>query len=211
MPSVTRRSTSSREARRADVLRRLLAVVERLLDEGETFTEISVERMVSEARMSRSTFYVYFADKGDLLRAWFTDIGAEVAQAASQWWAIDADATREDLRDALAHAAAVYRPHTPLTAATFDAAAYDHSLRELTTALIDANIDALRRHIAAGQKAGFVDESLAAAEVATWLIWLAERGFHVIMRDAGEAAMSRHVDAYTAIVWNTLYAPARRA
>jgi len=48
--------------------RRLLEVVQQLLDEGESFTEMSVERLVSEAGISRSTFYVYFEDKGDLLR-----------------------------------------------------------------------------------------------------------------------------------------------
>src|SRR4051794_34010288 len=68
MPSVTRKSQSSRAERRDNIRRRLLAVLENLLDKGENFTEVSVERLVSEAGISRSTFYVYFEDKGDLLR-----------------------------------------------------------------------------------------------------------------------------------------------
>ena len=67
MPSVTRKSHGNRAQRRDEVRRRLLAVVEQLLTEGESYAEISVERLVSEANLSRSTFYVYFEDKGDLL------------------------------------------------------------------------------------------------------------------------------------------------
>ena len=84
--SVTRKSPSGRAARRDELRGRLLDVVERLLGEGETFTEISVERMVAEAGIARSTFYVYFEDKGDLLEAWFGDITAELRTAAADWW-----------------------------------------------------------------------------------------------------------------------------
>jgi len=210
MPSVTRRPQNTRAARRDELRGQLLEVVERLIDEGESFTEISVERIAAAAGISRSTFYVYFADKGDLLSAWFGDIAAELAGPLTAWWAIDANSTREDLRGALESAVTTYRPHTALMAAAFQAAAYDASVRELTAAFMNENIAALKRHIAAGQKAGFIDRSLAAEDVATWLLWMAERGFHVIMRDADDAEVRRQLDAYTAIVWNTLYAPARR-
>lgn len=209
MPSVTRKSQSTRAARRDEMRNRLLAVVEQLLDEGESFTEISVERMVSAAGMSRSTFYVYFEDKGDLLRAWFGDIVAEVSEAVSSWWEIDADSTREDLRAALAKAVDAYLPHAPLMAATFDAAAYDQSVRELAGGFMSVNIASLRKHIRAGQKAGFVDPTLLPPEVAAWLTWMTERAFHVFLRGLSDADLQRQIDAYTSIVWNTLYAPMR--
>jgi hypothetical protein len=93
-------------------------------------------------------------------------------------------------------------------AAAFHAAAYDPGVRELTEAFMDANIASLRRHIRAGQKAGFVDRELPGDDVATWLLWMAERGFHVLLPNASDSAINRHLDAYTAITWNTLYAPA---
>src|SRR5438093_12713692 len=130
MPSVTRKSHGSRAARRDEIRNRLLEVVERLLEEGESYTEISVERLVGEAKMSRSTFYVYFEDKGDLLRAWFGEITAEIEDAARDWWALDGDATRDDLRQALSKSVMTYRPHTTLMAAVYDAAAYDPGPRQ---------------------------------------------------------------------------------
>ena len=208
MPSVTRRSHSSRAQRREDVRDRLLAVVEELLGQGESYTELSVERLVSDAGISRSTFYVYF--KGDLLRAWFTEIEAELEKAARDWWALDSSSRREDLRAALGKVVKAYRPHTTLMAAMYDAAAYDPGVRELVETMMSGNIAGLRKHIRAGQKEGFVDPDLPPQQTAQWLTWMAERGLHQLVRIAGDAELERLIDAYTAIVWNTLYAPARR-
>jgi TetR/AcrR family transcriptional regulator, ethionamide resistance regulator len=209
MASVTRKAQNGRTARRAQIGRELRVAVEKLLAAGESFTEVSVERLVSEAGVSRSTFYVYFEDKGELLRAWFADVEAEVEEAAKDWWALDADASREDLHRALTKIVESYRPHTTLMAAMYDAAAYDPAVRELVQTMMDWNIAGLRAHIKAGQKAGFVDPELLPQQTAAWLQWMAERGFHQLVRTAGKAERERLIDAYTSIVWNTLYAPVR--
>src|SRR3954452_23963874 len=117
MPSVTRRRPTGRDARRDDARARLLAVVERLLADGENYTEISVERLVAEAGMARSTFYVYFTDKGDLLRAWFAGITDELRAAATGWWELHPPLGFDDVRVALVTIVAAYRPHTPVMAA----------------------------------------------------------------------------------------------
>lgn len=209
MPSVTRRSQSTRAQRRDKARDRLLEVVERLLADGESYTEISVERLVSEAGLSRSTFYVYFEDKGDLLRAWFQDIEHELSDAARAWWTLGAQATRADLRGALDRVVKAYKPHTVLMAATYDAAAYDPAVRDLVEGMMAGNVAGLRKHIKAGQAAGFVDPSLSAPQTAAWLTWMAERGLHQLVRKASGAELERLIEAYTGIVWNTLYAPAR--
>jgi TetR/AcrR family transcriptional regulator, ethionamide resistance regulator len=209
MPSVTRKRQSSRAERRDEIRHRLLEVVEQLLDEGETFTEISVERMVSQAGLARSTFYLYFQDKGDLLVAWFGEITVELEAAATGWWNLGPDATRQELRTALEGIVNIYRPHTTLMAAMYDAAAYDPEVRGLVTAMMKRNIAGLRKHIKAGQKAGFVDPDLLPDQTAGWLTWMAERGLHQLVRTASDAELDRLIDAYTAIVWNALYAPTR--
>jgi AcrR family transcriptional regulator len=209
MPSVTRRRQSSRAQRSEEVRGRLLAVVEQLLEQGDSFTELSVERLVSEAGISRSTFYVYFQDKGELLRAWFIGIEAELESAARDWWGLDSSSRREDLRDALDKVVRAYRPHTTLMAAMYDAAAYDPGVRELVETMMAGNIAGLRKHIRAGQREGFIDPALPPQQTAQWLTWMAERGLHQLVRTASDTELERLIDAYTAIVWNTLYAPAR--
>jgi AcrR family transcriptional regulator len=209
MPSVTRKTQSARAERREEIRTRLLAAVESLLADGESFTELPVERLVSLAGVSRSTFYVYFEDKGELIRAWLIDISARLEIAAAQWWALDAGASWDDLRTALDRVVTVYRPHTTLMAAAFDAAAYDPGVREQVEAMMERNIAGLRKHLRHGQAAGTVDTRLPAAQTAAWLTWMAERGLHQLVRGASEAEIVGLVDGYTWIVWNTLYAGAR--
>ncbi|MCW3040607.1 MAG: ethR 1 [Solirubrobacterales bacterium] len=210
MAPVTGRPRSSRAQRREEIRGRLLEVVEELLAEGESFTELSVERLVSRAELSRSTFYVYFEGKGDLLTAWFEGITDALEGSAAGWWALGADARREDLRAALDAIVVTYRPHATLMAAIYDAAAYDLAVRELVEGMMSTNAAALRKHIRAGQAAGFVDPALAAPQVAGWLTWMAERSLHQLIRTATDGELRGLVDAYTGIVWNTLYAPTRR-
>jgi AcrR family transcriptional regulator len=209
MPSVTRKTHSSRTERRDQLRDRLLTAVEKLLADGENFTELSVERLASEAGISRSTFYVYFEDKGELLRAWFLEIFGRVEGAARQWYGLPPDFSRDDLHDALAHVVATYRPHTTLMAAVVDASGYDPAVRQLVTSMMRRNTASLRKHIRAGQSAGSVDPTLPSDETSAWLTWMAERGFHQLVRGASDPEVDRLVDAYTAIVWNTLYAPVR--
>jgi AcrR family transcriptional regulator len=210
MSSVTRKTQSSRAKRRDETRARLLDVVERLLADGESFTEISVERLVSEAGISRSTFYVYFEDKGDLLSAWFTEIIDELVEASAQWWELDGSSTRDDLRAVLDRVVRTYRPHTALMAATYDAAAYDASVRELVETMMANNTATLRKHMRVGQKEGFIDPALPAPQTSQWLTWMAERGLHQLVRRASDSELDGLIDAYTSIVWNTLYAPTRR-
>ena len=71
--------------RRELTSRRLLPAVERLL-ERETYAEISVEQIAEEASISRSTFYNYYEDKGDLLRALTGDVMGAIIDATREWW-----------------------------------------------------------------------------------------------------------------------------
>jgi AcrR family transcriptional regulator len=206
MASVTRKSQGGRGRRREDIRDRLLAAVETLLDEGQTYAEISVERLVQEAGISRSTFYVYFEDKGELLRAWFAQIREELKGAARDWWAIADDVQRDDVHAALAKIVETYQPHTPLMAAVFDAASYDGAVREEVEAMMATNTASLRKHIRDGQRGGWIASNLPADETAGWLTWMAERGFHLMLQTADRDEAKALVEAYTDVIWNALYA-----
>src|SRR5487761_1863651 len=66
MGSITRpRSQPSK--RRAETEAAVLAAVKRLLFEGESFTELGINRIAKEAGVARSTFYLCFQDKTDVL------------------------------------------------------------------------------------------------------------------------------------------------
>lgn len=184
--------------------------MERRLRDGETFADIKVGEIVAEAGLSRTTFYVYFEDKADLLRTWYGDVSSTILNAAQVWWDLDARAEQSDLRAALAGIVAAYRPHPELMAATHEAIGYDHGVRQAVDDAMESYIAGLAAHIERGQVAGFVDPALPPYETAYWLQWMAERGLHRMVRTESSRADSL-LEAYALIVWNALYAPARRA
>jgi AcrR family transcriptional regulator len=208
MVSITRKVTSARSDRRAYARDRLLHAMEKLLSEGATFMEISLDQLVAAAGVARTTFYVYFQDKGDLMCSWVDVVSRQLRGSAECWLTLDESAEVGDLRDALAAIAEAYRPHLLLMVAAYDAAAYDARVRETTNAMMTHNIAGLSRHIVAGQVAGFVDTAVDPAEAAAWLMWMAERGFHRLLAEAEGSEWDRLLDGYVAIVWNSLYAGA---
>ena len=88
MPSVTRKPQAKRQERREQIERRLLDATERLMRDGASFTELSVDRLSTEAGMSRANFYIYFEDKGDLLRRLASQVFGELADSAELWWGV---------------------------------------------------------------------------------------------------------------------------
>lgn len=211
MASVTRTSSKGRSARRASIVARLLTTVEALLDEGESYTEISVERMITGAQISRSTFYVYFDDKGALLLALAEDVVAKLIIAAQTWWELPADATRRDVEQTLHGIVETYCAHAAMWAALIDAAAYDAKVRASFQLIVGRTTKELEAHIREGQKGGFVRPDLDPKRTAAWLTWMTERGLYQLTPGANAREVEKLCQAQTAIVWYTLYegAPSR--
>jgi TetR/AcrR family transcriptional regulator, ethionamide resistance regulator len=207
-PQVGRNHQASRAQRRADIRDRLRIAVEDLMADDQSYTALSVERIVKEAQISRATFYVYFEDKGDLLRALAEDFIERILVAASAWWELPPGATKSDLRAAMRSIFNAYLPHKVVMAAVVEVASYDAPLRTLFGDLLDRTIGAVADHIATGQSAGFVAPELDPLRTAAWLTWMAERGLYQLVASADEDRSERLLDAITDITWNTLYAQA---
>lgn len=208
--SLTRPAQRDGRARRDELRRKVLAIVERHLREGSTFADISVVEVVAEAGISRSTFYAYFVDKSNLLRTWYEEFTEGLLEAARTWWTLDGTASKADVTSAFERIIEAYRPHRELMAATHEAIGSDHGIRSAVEASMEQYVDGLRVHIETGQAAGFIDPSLPAHETAYWLQWMAERGLHMLARPDPADRRGSMGDAYSGIVWNTLYAPTRR-
>jgi AcrR family transcriptional regulator len=209
MPSITRKHQNSRMERRTAIRDRLRAGVEALLDGETSYTELSVERLVREAGISRATFYVYFEDKGDLLQALAEDFIERLLVAASVWWELPAAATKDDLRAAMQAIFDAYLPHATVMSAVVEVASYDPGLAALFGDLLQRTIAQVADHIARGQEQGFVDPELDPERTAAWLTWMAERGLYQLVAPATAAEVQPQLTALTDIVWNTLYAPTR--
>jgi TetR/AcrR family transcriptional regulator, ethionamide resistance regulator len=205
MVSVTRNAQPSRADRRASLERRLLTATERLMqDEGLAFTELSVDRLANEAGISRATFYVYFEDKGQLLRLLARKVMDEISGAARRWWQIADRRDPNDLRAAIRSIVHTYRKHSVLMAAVVETASYDAAVAAEFDELIGEIRDSTREVIESGQEAGAV-RSLPTTQVASALTWMVERVCHQMVRSASADDDELVIEALTQIIWNTLY------
>lgn len=206
---MTRRSPKPlqppREERRALLARYFVEAVEPLLETGESYADVSVEKLITLVDISRSTFYVYFDDKGDLLRAMAEDVTRDLAEAGSAWFGLSETASKKDLRDALRPLFETYRRHQTLLGAITETASYDPRIREQHTKLVEQAVDGVREHIKAHQKAGTAAKGLDPARTAQWLVWMLERGLYQLVAPAPAAELKRLLDTATDLIWRALY------
>lgn len=185
---------------------RTLAAIERLLEEGTTFTELSVEQIVNEVGISRSTFYVYFEDKGHLLRALTEDMLELMLSMSRQWWERLPEADFEGLSAGISELVSTYRAHSTLMAAIVDTSTYDPGVRaELEKLIVGGQLE-LAEQIRVGQREGVVRPELDPERTAGWLAWMVEHGLHEMVREADDAEAGKLAAALARVLWNALYA-----
>jgi AcrR family transcriptional regulator len=204
MASVTRKAKPNRTRRRSEVRSRLLAATESLLERGRSFTEISVEDLITEAGAARSTFYAHFEDKGALLLELTDHVTSELEVAASRWYRLPRDATRDDLRAALAELMTSHLRHRYTLAAVTEAAAYDPKVRTEYEESMARRFSEMERGFRAQQSEGGVRADVDLTQVTPWIGWMTERGLFQLLGD-GLASVDRHLEGMTMVIWNTLY------
>jgi AcrR family transcriptional regulator len=209
MPSVTRkpqaRREQTRQQRREQIERRLLDATERLMRDGTSFTELSVDRLSSEAGISRASFYIYFEDKGHLLRRLAGQVFADLADSADRWWSVASRHNPDDVRAATAGTVASYRRHQSVLVALNEMAAYDSLVGATYRNLLTAITGRLTRVIEDGQADGSIRPGLPAATTASALTWMVERACQQNLPTAPESYDAELAATLAEIIWNTLY------
>jgi AcrR family transcriptional regulator len=205
MPSVTRKPQANRQQRREQIERQLLDATERLMGNGASFTELSVDRLSTEASISRASFYIYFEDKGHLLRRLAGQVFGDLADGAERWWSV---AERRDSADVLAAMTGIiasYRRHQPLLVALNEMAAYDPRVGATYQELLTGISARLAAVIESGQANGYVRRELQAATAASTLTWMVERSCQQNLPGRPQSYNAELADTLTQIVWGALY------
>ncbi|UXA11522.1 TetR/AcrR family transcriptional regulator [Mycobacterium sp. SMC-8] len=207
MPINPRKARVSRATRREEIAALLFAAAERQIVDGVSFAAISVEQLITGAEIARSTFYVYFEDKGALVLELADRVTRQVGEAASSWFSLQPGATRDDLRAALGEIVAEYARHRHMLAAVAEAAAYDGRVRAQYAGVMERRFGDMSASFREQQLSGLIDPDLDLERVAPWLAWMIERGLYQLMSDSDIPAADR-LDGMTTVVWETLYARA---
>jgi AcrR family transcriptional regulator len=199
MPSVTRRA--SVPPRRASASSRLIEATERLLASGTPYIGLSVEQLCSEAGVARSTFYVHFRDKGELVTRVAERMLTQLSEAAEAWWAPDRE--RDELLAATRRLVDVYARHRAVLVALSETAVYDPELRAVQEAMVERQTEPLARLIEDGMRDGTVRD-VHTHETVVALVGMVRVACERLA-DGGEEELDRLAAAITSIAWHALY------
>jgi TetR/AcrR family transcriptional regulator, ethionamide resistance regulator len=206
MSSAPNKSTSVQartgERRRAATQLDLLDATKRLLEGGASIQELTIEQICSEAGVVRTTFYLHFSEKNDLIKAlaeeqvgWIEEAGRKTAS--------DPEFSRETVEGSIDEIVDKWVENQAVLAAIIDLAEHDPELERTWQAAI--------REVG-GVAAGVFDEHWklhpewapedpeTVAEVLSWMI---ERSCHKVARDAerrDEVAAS-----LAEVIWRVLH------
>jgi AcrR family transcriptional regulator len=179
MPSVTR---SRREpADKSGVETQIMDAVDRLLRRGQKYTEISVQRILTEAGLSRATFYSHFRDKVDLITRMVDKLREKLLGMAADLDFGDAEDGAARFSGFLLASIRVQRSSGPLLAALREVATYDSTVRDFYTEDLEGFDEVVRREVVAQQQAGRTPPAVNAAAASLIIAW------------GGEQAIARHI------------------
>ncbi|GAA0624045.1 TetR/AcrR family transcriptional regulator [Sporichthya brevicatena] len=193
-----------REASRTEIL----AATRRLLARETSVADLSVDRIVSEAGVSRATFYVCFPDKVAVVAAlaqeslaWRESVHAEVLA--------DPKLTRERLDELMLTIVGHWQANRPVLAAIIELAEHDASLRGPWRAAVTevAEQAAAQFRVRWEESAAAPDDPDTLASVFSWML---ERSCHqLVVDDTSAKAVAL---AMSEILWRTLtYPPPRKS
>lgn len=164
-----RRRRRSREAARGEIV----AAAEAFLV-ARPFRELSVEEVMADTSLSRSSFYVYFRDRHELLLSIVQEIGGELFEQVAPWLEGPGE-PRTEMSRALAGVVRVYAEHGPVMRAISDASTSDPLVETVYHGLVDDFVRAVRARVAErppDDRARIPDD---AGDVVYALVWMTER------------------------------------
>jgi AcrR family transcriptional regulator len=204
MPSITRKPSSTLERRNA-LEAQVLAAVERLLAQNLRYTQISVQQILTEAHVARSTFYVHFLDKSDLLSRLAGQLRQTLYGIAAQWEPNSPEGGLEGLVKTFETLIAFHREHAAVLAATKEVAAYDAGAHDFYTSELH-NFEAnAARTLIDEQNTGRTLAEVDVEAASQIIVWGGEHaiGHHISNNDgSGDAAFAREL---AAIWWYGVY------
>ncbi|MCK9248012.1 MAG: TetR/AcrR family transcriptional regulator [Solirubrobacteraceae bacterium] len=173
--------------------------------------ELHLDELLEAAGIARSTFYVYFEDRADLLSALSELVLGELIEAARFWWALPDPVTRDDVREAMERIADAYRTHRGAVELAAGTAVESTRARDGFRANVGAVIASFAAGIDEGRRRGTIVDDVDPTAAATWLVWMLERGLARLLMPADAEETDRVLRSLTDLVWNILYRDAGSA
>lgn len=162
------------EAPAPNVEERLLAAIERLLQNGTRFGALSVEELAREAGIGRATFYLYFKNKNEMVARLMQRLTTEVADSAGDWFRDTGEVEWCTMRQALHGIIGTFKRHQAVLAAVADTSLTDPDIgaahQRMMERLCELSRQAIRQVQRSGRGTAADPDKLA--DMLTWSIEL---------------------------------------
>lgn len=194
--SVTRRRSTHHAVQAEATEARLLSAVTELLDAGEPFTAISVQRIIDEAGVSRATFYAHFRGKSDILARLSAQLRESLLALARQWDPAVAEDGADRFTRFFEEVIVVHRTHRSLITAIREVAAYDPEVSDFYTADLEGFDEHVLETLLAEQDAGSTSPDLDAVAASRIIVWGGGQAIahHISVDDgSGDASFAREL------------------
>src|SRR5262245_46163561 len=156
------------DARKQELVERILPLVEELLEAAGGYVHLTVEDILQNAGLSRSTFYRYFKDKNELLLALSDPALREIRSIAIGTWELGPEVTFAQFEAELYRTLEAYRPHVALMSALVEVSTYDARVKELFAAFFEEIRTAIAAHIRLEKRRGLVRDGIDPDAAAGW-------------------------------------------
>ncbi|BCZ22090.1 TetR/AcrR family transcriptional regulator [Mycobacterium senriense] len=211
MTETTRRTLGRRRVADTDSVsaaENILAATTRLLAR-QSLTDISVAQILTEAKVSRATFYFYFASKFSVVSGLLERAMEDIFQTVQPFLARSPeDSPTVALERSIRAVTRAWHRHRPVFQATNHHWHAEPELRDLWLAIAERFIAAGAAEIERERAAGMITSPIPSRMLAATLFWGTERVLHIAglgvessLRDEESA-----VDVLVAMWRGTLYA-----
>jgi TetR/AcrR family transcriptional regulator, ethionamide resistance regulator len=174
----------------------------RLLEQGISFKDLTVDELARAAGLSRTAFYFYFPGKSQVLMAIFAEAGEESYAESNRWWSGDGP-PEALIRAALEGNMRVFLRHRAVFRTAAEVINYDEEFHTFYKEVVDRFVTATTDHLRRERDAGHL-RHIDLDAVPRALVWMGERCCHVLVGIEGRDPQEV-VDSLATIWVHTLY------
>ena len=193
------------DGHRASTVRRILDAASDLIGDGTPYTDVPMQQIAAHSGIARSTVYLTFPNKSQLLMALAEESTTKLIDAAKAWWARPHDDGPDGAVAAMRSMLAEFRNNQHVYQALSEVSAYDADVAEFWRARVAAFVEVVVARLILEKDAGTIDPEIEPRETALVLTWSVERALSLHCRHDSGKGDEAITQTLGRMIWLTVY------